>query len=102
MIRLMNVEEGAHPTFSVHDPVNVGNPHELNMRKLAEEVTRAVGVEFKARNWPLPADDPRQRRPDITRAQSLLDWSPTVPFSEGIQRTVAYFVQRNGHRATNT
>jgi UDP-glucuronate decarboxylase len=95
MIRLMNVEEGAHPTFNVHDPVNVGNPHEFNMRELADEVTRAVGVEFKTRHCPLPADDPRQRRPDISRAQALLGWSPTVPFSEGIQRTVAYFAQRN-------
>ncbi len=102
MIRLMNVEGGAHPTFNVHDPVNVGNPHEFNMRELGEEVARAVGVEFKVRSCPLPADDPRQRRPDIARAQALLGWSPTVAFSEGIQRTVAYFVQRNGHRATNT
>ncbi len=98
MIRLMNVEEGAHPDFSVHDPVNVGNPDEFNMRQLAEEVARAVGVEFKTRNCPLPADDPRQRRPDITRARALLDWSPTVPLREGIGRTVAYFARRNEHQ----
>ncbi len=98
MIRLMNVEEGANPDFSVHDPVNVGNPHEFNMRQLAEEVASAVGVEFKTRHCPLPADDPRQRRPDITRARALIDWSPTVPLREGIQRTVAYFARRNEHQ----
>jgi UDP-glucuronate decarboxylase len=98
MIRLMNVEEGAHPDFSVHDPVNVGNPHEFNMRQLAEEVASAVGVEFKTRTCPLPADDPRQRCPDITRAVALLDWSPTVPLREGIERTVAYFARRYEHQ----
>ncbi|HYX40613.1 MAG TPA: UDP-glucuronic acid decarboxylase family protein, partial [Pyrinomonadaceae bacterium] len=95
MIRLMNVEAGAHTLYDVHEPVNVGNPHELTMRELAAEVARAVGVEVKTRYCPLPADDPRQRRPDITRAQALLGWSPTVPFHEGIKRTVAYFARRH-------
>jgi UDP-glucuronate decarboxylase len=94
MVRLMNVEEGAHPDYDVHDPVNVGNPGEFTMRELAEEVARAAGVEVRTRRCPLPQDDPRQRRPDITRAQQLLGWSPTVPLRDGLKRTVAYFAER--------
>ena len=94
MVRLMNVEEGAQGGFDVHEPVNVGNPGEFTMRELAEEVARAVGVEVKTRSCPLPADDPKQRRPDITRAQALLGWSPIVPLREGLKHTVAYFAER--------
>ena len=94
MVRLMNVEEVAQGGFDVHEPVNVGNPGEFTMRELAEEVARAVGVEVKTRSCPLPADDPKQRRPDITRAQALLGWSPTVPQREGLKHTVAYFAER--------
>jgi UDP-glucuronate decarboxylase len=94
MVRLMNVEEGAVAGVDVHDPVNVGNPGEFTMRELADEVARAAGVEIKLRFCPLPADDPKQRRPDITRAQKLLGWSPTIPLREGLKRTVAYFAER--------
>jgi UDP-glucuronate decarboxylase len=94
MVRLMNVEEGAVAGLDVHDPVNVGNPGEFTMRELADEVARAAGVEVKMRFCPLPADDPKQRRPDITRAQKLLGWSPTIPLREGLKRTVAYFAER--------
>ena len=94
MVRLMNVEEGAHPDYDVHDPVNVGNPGEFTMRELAEEVGGAAGAEVRLRQCPLPKDDPRQRRPDITRARRLLGWEPTVPLREGLKRTVAYFAER--------
>src|SRR5438270_45920 len=94
MMRLMNVEEGAQAEFDVHEPVNVGNPGEFTMRELAEEVARAAGVEVRTRFCPLPQDDPKQRRPDITRAQRLLGWEPTVPLREGLKRTVAYFAER--------
>ncbi len=97
-IRLMNVEEGAHADFSVHEPVNLGNPGEFTMKELAEEVARIVGTDLKTRYCPLPQDDPRQRRPDITRAQTLLGWSPTVPLREGLARTVAYFAGRSGKK----
>jgi len=94
MIRLMDAEEGAAEGSDVHDPVNVGNPGEFTMRELAEEVGRAAGVEVKVRFCPLPKDDPRQRRPDITRAQRLLGWQPAIPLREGLKRTVAYFAER--------
>ncbi|MDT7688789.1 MAG: UDP-glucuronate decarboxylase [Acidobacteriota bacterium] len=94
MIRLMNVEESAQAGVDVHDPCNVGNPGEFTMRELAEEVGRAAGVEVRVRACPLPKDDPRQRRPDITRAQKLLGWEPTIPLREGLKRTVAYFAER--------
>jgi UDP-glucuronate decarboxylase len=64
------------------------------MRELAEEVARAVGREPRTRTCPLPQDDPRQRRPDITRARKLLGWEPTVPLREGLGRTVEYFAER--------
>jgi UDP-glucuronate decarboxylase len=95
-IRLMNVEEGAHPDINVHEPVNIGNPGEFTMRELAEEVASAVGIDVRTRYCPLPQDDPRQRRPDITRARTLLNWSPTIPLREGLRRTVAYFRERVG------
>jgi len=94
MIRLMNVEQSASDEYDVHDPVNVGNPSEFTMRELAEEVCRAAGREARTRTCPLPQDDPRQRRPDITRARKLLGWEPTVPLREGLGRTVDYFAGR--------
>ena len=91
MVRLMNVAEGSHSSIDVHNPVNIGNANEFTMRELADEVARATGVDAQVRYCPLPADDPRQRRPDLTRAKALLDWSPTVPLAEGLKQTVAYF-----------
>jgi UDP-glucuronate decarboxylase len=93
MMRLMNAD-AEHPTYSIHDPINVGNDQEITMRDLAEEISRAVGVAPRIRYCPLPADDPKQRRPDITRAQELLGWGPKVSFSEGIRKTVDYFAKR--------
>src|SRR5262252_139845 len=94
MIALMNVNEVGEPAFSVHEPVNVGNPTEFTMRELATEVAEAVGIPLAVRYCPLPTDDPRQRQPNITRAQELLGWSPTVPLREGLKRTVEYFASR--------
>jgi len=97
MVELMNVDEGAHPLYSVHEPVNVGNPTEFTMSELAAEVADAVGVPITTRYCPLPEDDPRQRQPNITRAREMLGWSPKVPLREGLRRTVDYFV---GHIAS--
>jgi UDP-glucuronate decarboxylase len=94
MIRLMNVEEGAAEGVDVHQPVNVGNPGEFTMKQLAEEVGRAAGVEVRVAYRPLPQDDPRQRKPNITRAQQLLGWEPTIQLRDGLERTVEYFAER--------
>jgi UDP-glucuronate decarboxylase len=91
LVRLMNVEESASASINVHDPVNMGNANEFTMRELAAEVTRAVGVEVEVRYCELPADDPRQRRPDLSKASELLGWAPEIQLSEGLRRTVAYF-----------
>jgi UDP-glucuronate decarboxylase len=87
LIRLMNVED-------LHEPVNLGNPGEFTIMQLAEEVIKACDSKSGFTYLPLPADDPRQRQPDITRAQTALGWNPTIPLREGLQRTVADFKGR--------
>ena len=72
-------------------PVNIGNPGEFTMLQLAELTLKLVGGKSKIVHKPLPADDPRQRRPDITLARKHLKWEPTVPLEEGLNRTIAYF-----------
>lgn len=87
LIRLMNVAD-------VHEPVNLGNPGEFTIKELAEEVVTVCGSSSGVKYLPLPQDDPKQRQPDITRAQALLDWKPTIPLHEGLKKTVAYFKER--------
>jgi len=72
-------------------PVNLGNPEELTVQRIAEDVLRAVGSGSRVEHIALPADDPRVRRPDTTMAQRLLGWQPRVPWSEGLARTVEWF-----------
>jgi len=72
-------------------PVNIGNPGEFTMLQLAELTLKLVGGKSKIVHQALPADDPRQRRPDITLAKRVLKWEPTVPLEEGLKRTIAYF-----------
>jgi UDP-glucuronate decarboxylase len=84
LVRLMN-KEGAH------EPVNLGNPGEFTIRELAEEVARRCGTKMEMRYCPLPQDDPKQRKPDIRRAEELLGWRPKISLSEGLEPTVAYF-----------
>ena len=72
-------------------PMNIGNPGEFTMLQLAEVVLRKVGGKSTIVHKPLPADDPKQRRPDITLARKHLGWEPRVPLEEGIERTIAYF-----------
>lgn len=72
-------------------PVNVGNPGEYSMLELAEKTLTLVGGKSKIVYQPLPPDDPRQRKPDITIAESKLGWAPTVPLEEGLERTIGYF-----------
>jgi UDP-glucuronate decarboxylase len=87
LIRLMNAE-------ALHDPVNLGNPGEFTIKELAEEVMRMCGSGTGVKYLPLPQDDPKQRQPNITRANELLGWSPTIPLREGLEKTVAYFRNR--------
>jgi dTDP-glucose 4,6-dehydratase len=77
-----------------HDPVNVGNPAEVTIRQFAEEIRALAGSQSEIVTRPLPADDPRQRKPDITRARALLGWEPTVERTEGLRRTMAYFREK--------
>ncbi|MBE7516930.1 MAG: SDR family oxidoreductase [Chloracidobacterium sp.] len=86
LVRLMNKE-----SEDIHLPVNIGNPGEFTMKELAEEVGKVSGREIAIEYRDLPADDPKQRRPNIERAQNELGWSPTVPLSEGLKRTFKYF-----------
>ena len=73
-------------------PVNIGNPGEYTMLQLAEEVLRAIPEsKSKITFVPLPQDDPKQRCPDITKAKSLLGWSPTIDLKTGLKRTVEYY-----------
>ncbi len=76
---------------SYQDPVNVGNPHELTILEFARAVQRLVGADVPIVSRPLPEDDPRVRRPDISRAKEILGWEPRVPFDEGMRRTIAWF-----------
>jgi dTDP-glucose 4,6-dehydratase len=78
----------------VVDPVNIGNPHELTIRALAERIIALVGSKSRIALRPLPVDDPKVRQPDITRARSLLGWEPKVPLDEGLRVTLAYFRER--------
>ena len=84
LIRLMNVAD-------VHDPVNLGNPGEFTIRQLADEVIKMCDSKSEIEFRPLPQDDPKQRQPDITRAQELLGWNPTIALREGLSKTVEYF-----------
>ena len=75
------------------EPVNVGNPVELTVKELADRVVALTGTRNRVVHRPLPQDDPRRRRPDISRAKALLGWEPRVPLAEGLQKTCAWFAQ---------
>ena len=84
--RLIQVEESY--------PVNIGNPDEMTIRQFAERILAATGSKSALVAKPLPADDPKMRRPDITRAKSLLGWSPKIGLDEGLEKTVRDFRAR--------
>ncbi len=85
MIRLMATPD------DFTGPVNIGNPGEFTMLELAQMIIRKTNSKSKIVHMPLPADDPMQRRPDISLAKKALDWEPKVPLSEGLDKTIAYF-----------
>lgn len=75
-------------------PVNIGNPTELTMLQFAEQIIRATGSRSRITFKPLPQDDPKQRRPDITKARKYLKWNPEVPLAQGLRETIKYFRSR--------
>ena len=85
MIRMMNTPE------DVTGPVNIGNPGEFTILELAQTVIELTGSRSKIVRMPLPADDPRQRKPDITRAENLLQWKPVTDLRTGLTHTISYF-----------
>lgn len=72
-------------------PINLGNPGEFTMNELAEKVVALTGTRSQILKKPLPEDDPKQRRPDITKAKSILGWEPTIPLDKGLEKTIEYF-----------
>jgi dTDP-glucose 4,6-dehydratase len=76
---------------SENDPVNIGNPHEMTIKEIAETIIRMTGSKSRIVYKPLPVDDPRQRRPDITRARTKLGWEPKVALEQGLVKTIEYF-----------
>jgi dTDP-glucose 4,6-dehydratase len=72
-------------------PVNIGNPSEMTVLQFAKEIKRLTGTSAPIEFRPLPEDDPKIRRPDITKARTLLDWEPKIPLEEGLKRTIDYF-----------
>jgi len=85
MVRMMAQEED-------HGPVNIGNPNEFTIRELAESVIRLIPhTKSTIRYLPLPGDDPKQRKPDISKAKSLLGWEPKVQLEDGLKKTIQYF-----------
>ena len=90
MVRMMENTQG----FT--GPVNLGNPGEFTIRQLADMVLQKIETSSKLVQRPLPSDDPTQRRPDITLAGEQLGWKPTIPLTDGLDRTIAYFRKRIG------
>ena len=72
-------------------PVNLGNPAEMTIRQFADEIRSRFGGHLEIEEKPLPSDDPKVRRPDITKARQLLGWEPKVPLNEGLEKTIDYF-----------
>jgi dTDP-glucose 4,6-dehydratase len=75
----------------INSPVNIGNPEELPILELARKILEITGSESEIVHKPLPENDPKVRKPDITRAQQLLGWSPQISLAEGLKKTVDWF-----------
>jgi UDP-glucuronate decarboxylase len=78
----------------VSDPVNLGNPGEYTIMEVAQKVLGLINTSSSIIYRPLPPDDPGRRRPNISRAQKLLGWQPTVPLEAGLKETIPYFAER--------
>lgn len=75
------------------DPINLGNPAEITINEFAEKIIEVSGIKVKKTNLPLPKDDPKRRKPDITRARTLLNWEPVVSLEEGLKKTIEWAKQ---------
>jgi UDP-glucuronate decarboxylase len=98
MVRMMGTDAG------ITGPINTGNPGEFTIRQLADLVIELTGSPSRVVYRDIPVDDPKQRRPDITRARELLGWQPTVQLREGLVRTIEYFdrvLQADGQRQSS-
>jgi dTDP-glucose 4,6-dehydratase len=84
-------ESESEENDDIHIPVNIGNPGEFTVLELAQKVLELTGSNSNIEYNPLPVDDPKVRRPDISRAQRLLDWQPQIPLKEGLLKTIDYF-----------
>jgi dTDP-glucose 4,6-dehydratase len=92
----------APETKEIHMPVNIGNPQELTVIEIAQKIIALTSSPSAIIHESLPEDDPKVRRPDITRAQMLLDWRPAISLEEGLRRTIAYFKTRvTGSQSTH-
>jgi UDP-glucuronate decarboxylase len=91
VIRFMDLRSDADEGPGFPGPINLGNPFEFTIRKLAEQIIELTGAKSKLVFSALPADDPAQRKPDITQAYERLGWSPEVQLTEGLKKTIAYF-----------
>jgi UDP-glucuronate decarboxylase len=94
LIRLMESRD------ELTGPINLGNPAEFTIRQLADRVISITGSRSQIVHEPLPADDPRQRRPDISLAREQLKWEPKVGLDEGLQATVDYFGSFRGKKSS--
>jgi len=97
-VRLMNADSG------IDGPINIGNPNETTVNQLAAQILAMAGSSSRIVHHPLPVDDPRRRKPDISNALARLNWSPQVPLQEGLSQTIAYFMEemRSSGRASTS
>ena len=89
----------SHEEASIHDPVNIGNPRELTVIEIARLVLKLTGSSSEISFHPLPLDDPKVRRPDISRAKALLKWEPQVDLEDALARTITYFRAALAHES---
>ena len=85
ILKLMDTAEG----FT--GPINLGNPKEFTIRELANQIAELTGAKMNIKSMPMPADDPKQRQPDISLAQKELEWSPAIELKDGLVMTIEYF-----------
>ena len=72
------------------DPINLGNPAEITINEFAEKIIKVSGIKVEKINMPLPKDDPKRRKPDITRAKNIINWEPVVTLEDGLKKTIEW------------